>query len=247
VAIGSGLASSLRRRRIDQPYQRLAWLIVVGTVPVGLAGLALDHVFRTTLGRPVPAATFLLVNGAVLGVGERLRRRTDRAEARLGARAHSLAASRADLRAASRRSPAPALAGAWHRGVATAGAMESPSGVAPGRADTADPRATRAVAASAVAPSSPDESADLRLAEIGFGRATLIGAAQILALLPGISRSGAAMTAGLLRGLSHQDAARMSFLLATPVILAAGVFKAPELVGPLSAGIHYSHWVYLLG
>lgn len=50
----------------------------------------------------------------------------------------------------------------------------------------------------------------------------VVGFAQTLALLPGISRSGAAMVAGLVRGLSHEDAARFSFLLATPVILAAG-------------------------
>jgi undecaprenyl-diphosphatase len=46
------------------------------------------------------------------------------------------------------------------------------------------------------------------------------------------------MAAGLLRGLSHEDAARFSFLLATPVILAAGALKIPDLVGPLGAGIH---------
>ncbi len=65
----------------------------------------------------------------------------------------------------------------------------------------------------------------------------LIGSAEILALLPGISRSGVTMVAGLARGLSHEDAARFSFLLATPVILAAGVLKIPDLFGPLGAGI----------
>ncbi len=59
----------------------------------------------------------------------------------------------------------------------------------------------------------------------------------MLALLPGISRSGVTMAAGLWRGLSHRDAARYSFLLATPVILAAGVLKVPDLFGPLGAGI----------
>jgi undecaprenyl-diphosphatase len=66
----------------------------------------------------------------------------------------------------------------------------------------------------------------------------LIGAAQIAALAPGISRSGVTMAAGLRAGLNHQDAARFSFLLATPVILAAGVLKIPDLFGPLGAGIH---------
>ena len=46
------------------------------------------------------------------------------------------------------------------------------------------------------------------------------------------------MVAGLWRGLSHEDAARFSFLLATPIILAAGVYKIPELFGPLATGIH---------
>ena len=69
-----------------------------------------------------------------------------------------------------------------------------------------------------------------------------IGAAQILALLPGISRSGATMVAGVLRGLSHEDAARFSFLLATPVILAAGALKIPELFGPAGDGIGGQVW-----
>jgi undecaprenyl-diphosphatase len=79
--------------------------------------------------------------------------------------------------------------------------------------------------------------ADRRLAQLPVGRAVLIGSAQIAALLPGISRSGAAMVAGLARGLSHADAARLSFLLATPVILAAGVLKLGDLAGPLGDGI----------
>src|SRR5438067_513717 len=59
--------------------------------------------------------------------------------------------------------------------------------------------------------------------------ATGIGSAQILALLPGISRSGSSMVAGLLANLTHEAAARFSFLLATPVILGAGVLKIPDL------------------
>ncbi|MFD1052217.1 undecaprenyl-diphosphate phosphatase, partial [Kibdelosporangium lantanae] len=70
-----------------------------------------------------------------------------------------------------------------------------------------------------------------------FRQGIVIGAAEILALLPGISRSGVTMVAGLVRGLSHEDSARFSFLLATPLILAAGVLKIPDLFGPLGAGI----------
>ena len=76
-----------------------------------------------------------------------------------------------------------------------------------------------------------------RLETLGTGEATGIGAFQILALFAGISRSGVTMVAGLLRGLDHDDAARFSFLLATPIILAAGVYKIPDLLGPLGNGI----------
>ncbi|SPM26874.1 undecaprenyl-diphosphate phosphatase [Mycobacterium terramassiliense] len=170
LRIVAGFVSSLRHRRIQAPDERLAWLIVVGTIPVGLAGLALEHLFRTTLGKPVPAAAFLLLNGIVLYAGEVLRRRVSP----VGDEEHE-----------------------DHRG----------------------------------------EAIDNRLAQLPMRRGLLIGASQILALLPGISRSGIAMVAGLWRGLSHEDAARFSFLLATPIILAAGVYKIPDLFGPLGAGI----------
>ena len=58
-----------------------------------------------------------------------------------------------------------------------------------------------------------------------------IGAAQALALIPGFSRSGASMGGGLLVGLSNEDAARFSFLLATPIIGAAAALKLPDLFG----------------
>lgn len=63
-----------------------------------------------------------------------------------------------------------------------------------------------------------------------FGRAVLIGVAQIGALFAGISRSGITMLTGLRSGLDHQDAARFSFLLATPIILAAGLYKLPTVL-----------------
>jgi len=171
----AGFGSSLRYRRIQTPDERLAWLLVAATIPVGLAGLALEQLFRTTLGKPIPAAAFLLLNGVVLYAGEVLRRR-----------------------------------------VAPADAAEHP----------ADGH-----------PDHTGEAIDNRLAQLPLGRGVLIGAAQILALLPGISRSGITIVAGLWRGLSHEDAARFSFLLATPIILAAGMYKIPELFGPLGAGI----------
>jgi undecaprenyl-diphosphatase len=180
LRILTGFATSLRHRRIQTPAERMAWLIILATVPVGLSGLALEHLFRTTLGRPIPAAVFLMLNGVMLFAGERL-----------GARV-------------------PAQLGA-------AGPAGEPEGTAGG-------------------PGELDES-DLRLARMPMARGVLIGSAQILALLPGISRSGVTMVAGLMRGLNHDDAARFSFLLAAPVILAAGVFKIPDLFGPLGEGI----------
>jgi undecaprenyl-diphosphatase len=185
VRIIRGLFVSLRERRVTTSDQRLGWLIVLATIPVGVTGLALEHTFRTVLGKPAPAAAFLLANGLILLAGEALRR----------------------------RAPDPAYA-------AVAGGTDAGT-------DAAAPVATRVEA-----------DPDSRLGRIGVRTALVVGFAQALALLPGISRSGIAMVAGLVRGLSHEDAARFSFLLATPVILAAGVLKLPDLAGPLGAGIH---------
>jgi undecaprenyl-diphosphatase len=66
--------TSVRYRRVSTADERLAWLIVIATIPVGIAGLLLEHTFRTVLGRPAPAATFLILNGLLLLLGERLRR-----------------------------------------------------------------------------------------------------------------------------------------------------------------------------
>jgi undecaprenyl-diphosphatase len=81
-----------------------------------------------------------------------------------------------------------------------------------------------------------DEDA-IVVARVSFRDAGVIGIFQSLALLAGISRSGITMVAGLLRGLDHEQAVRFGFLLATPVILAAGVVKVPELMGPVGDGI----------
>lgn len=191
VRIVGGFVSSVRYRRVRTDAERLAWLIILATIPIGLAGLLLEHTFRTVLGRPIPAAAFLLANGVILLVGERLRRR------------------------ALLRAPAMTTGG--------------PGATLPAGADP-DPDA-------GIEGPEADLRSDRRLAELSMTRGVLVGASQILALLPGISRSGVAMVAGLTQGLSHRDAARFSFLLATPVILAAGVLKIPDLTGPLGAGI----------
>jgi len=71
------LGPTLRARRVvaEDSDQRLAWLIVLATIPVGLTGLALEHTFRTIFAKPTAASAFLLVNGLILLAGERARRR----------------------------------------------------------------------------------------------------------------------------------------------------------------------------
>ena len=68
------------------------------------------------------------------------------------------------------------------------------------------------------------------LAELSWREAVAIGVSQCAALIPGISRSGATMVAGLAAGLQHAEAARFSFLMATPVILGAGILELPKLL-----------------
>jgi undecaprenyl-diphosphatase len=83
-----------------------------------------------------------------------------------------------------------------------------------------------------------DEDDDTRIAKrLDFPQAFGIGGAQALALIPGLSRSGATMSGGLLAGLSHKDAARFAFLLATPIIGAAALLKLPELLGSQGNGV----------
>ena len=200
IRILRGLGTSVRDRSVETADQRLAWLLVLATIPVGLAGLVLDHVFRTLLAKPVPTALFLVINGVLLLAVEGLTRRRSVAGAHAGPDAAALEAPTVRLDA-----PTEVLRGGG--GV----------GVAPVR--------------------TAEELSDARVAKLPLLTAVLIGAAQILALLPGISRSGATIGAGLLAKLSHEDAARFGFLLATPVILAAGVLKVGDLVGPAGDGI----------
>jgi undecaprenyl-diphosphatase len=161
---------SIGRREVADPDQRLAWLLVLGTIPVGIVGLLGEHFFRTTLSRPVPTACFLIVNGLILLGIERYRRQDK------------------DVEYVDERISGPI--------------------------------------------------SDRRIAQMPVGKAVAIGTTQVLALAPGISRSGATTSMGMLAGLNREDAARFSFLLATPVILAAGVLKLGDLFGPLGKGIH---------
>ncbi|HEX7245106.1 MAG TPA: undecaprenyl-diphosphate phosphatase [Solirubrobacterales bacterium] len=79
--------------------------------------------------------------------------------------------------------------------------------------------------------------ADPRIAKMSFKQALAIGTAQAAALIPGISRSGITMGGGLVVGLSNEDAARYAFLLATPIIGAAGLLKLPDLLGSAGDGV----------
>jgi undecaprenyl-diphosphatase len=169
VRIVRGFFSSVARRRIETVYEKLAWLIVVATIPAGLLGLLLEHALRTLFAKPLAAAIFLTLNGLLLFAGERLRRRS--------------------------------------------------GAVIPSEGDV---------------PASLDEAISSR---VSMRDASVVGVLQTGALLAGISRSGITMTGGLLRGLTHEEAVRFSFLLATPIILAAGVYKVPDLFGPLGDGI----------
>jgi undecaprenyl-diphosphatase len=74
VRIIRGFFSSLAKRRAETSAERLAWLIIVATIPVGIVGLALEHEVRRLLAKPLSAAIFLMVNGVILLGGERVRR-----------------------------------------------------------------------------------------------------------------------------------------------------------------------------
>ncbi|MGW9025768.1 undecaprenyl-diphosphate phosphatase [Streptomyces sp. NPDC055722] len=176
--------TTVRTRQVTTSTERLAWLLIVATIPVGITGLALEHTFRTLFAKPLAAAVFLTVNGLILLVGERLRRRSEARQTGVPARAVSAG-------------PGAALEAEVHAGA---------------RSRSLD--------------------------ALSYREAGVIGLFQTLALLAGISRSGITMVGGLLRGLDHEDAAKFSFLLATPVILAAGVLKLPSLAGPAGAHIH---------
>jgi len=189
--------------------QLLSWMIIVATVPVGIAGVLLEHAFRTLFSKPIPTAVFLFVNGLILLGGERLRRRGVSAEEEQRTADEAMIAD---------RQTASVPAGA-HRPVGSAGKHSS------GQRALKQQEADLAV------------QSDERLAAQGFGGAFLLGAVQILALLPGISRDGIVMTGGMLRGLTRQDAARFSFLLSAPVIFAAGALKISDLTGPIGDGI----------
>ena len=228
--IAGGFLSSIRDRRIATADQRLAWMIVLASIPVGIAGLALEHLFRVVFSKPVPTALFLAANGVILLAGERRRRRTTGQKAAPALAAQAVTAQAVTAQAVT----------------AQAGAQAArPAGAGAGRAEPANTVPTRAVPARAVpANTEPAQTeaaravaSDRRLSTMGLANAVLIGSSQVLALLPGISRDGMVTVTGLFRGLSREDAVRFSFLLSAPIILAAGLLKVPDLTGPLGNSI----------
>jgi undecaprenyl-diphosphatase len=168
IAIIRAFFGTLAKRAIETPTERLAWLIVVATIPVGIFGVVLEHTVRVALAKPLAASIFLVVNGMILLGGEQARKR-------------------AEVRQLAIR-------------------------------EGARPEGAR------------------RLDTLEFREAAVIGVAESSALIAGISRDGVCMTVGLARGLDHSDSARFAFLLATPPILAAGIYKVGDLTGPLGAG-----------
>ena len=163
VAIIRGFFTAAIRGQMKTDTERLAMLLLVGTIPAAVLGVFLESRIKSLFASPYVAAGFLVANGFLMLGFEILRRRAE---------------GRATLASESRR----------------------------------------------------EQEAHFGSAEqISFLAAAIVGACQAFAFLPGISRSGVTIGGGLLAGLRHEEAARFSFLLATPVILGAGLVEMPGL------------------
>jgi len=208
--------------------QTLAWMLILATIPVGIAGALLQHLFTDDFAKPRLVAGFLFVNGLILLGGERLRRRGAETEAQQTAADAERAAERQRATVA-----AAAAAAAGTTGTAGTNGTGGRGRVAVGNRGrhSSGQRAVKQQQASVAVES------DRRLVGVGYLGGLILGSMQVFALLPGISRDGIVMVSGMFRGLSRQDAARFSFLLSAPVIFAAGVFKLHDLTGPLGHGI----------
>ena len=168
IKIIKGFFSSVKKRKADSSNEKLAWLIIVATIPAGLIGLIFEHTLRTQFAKPLSAAIFIIINGGILLIGDRFMRD------------HHMRAPKRDF------------------------LLET--------------------------------SAKHTASKMSFKNALAIGTVQVFALFAGISRSGVTIIGGLFSGLDYEDAARFSFLLATPIILAAGLLKRPDFFGPLANG-----------
>ena len=174
VSIIRGFFTAALRGQIRSDSERLAMLLLVGTIPAAILGVFLENRIKTLFASPYEAAVFLIVNGFLMLGFELVRRRAER------------------------RVAAGVSAGV-EREEHFAGAER-----------------------------------------ISFRAAAIVGACQALAFLPGLSRSGVTIGSGLVAGLRHEEAARFSFLLATPVILGAGVVEVPQL---FSGGVPVGEYV----
>jgi len=163
LAITRGFFAAAIRGQIQTDTERLAMLLLVGTIPAAVLGVFLQTKIKNLFASPSEAAIFLVLNGVLMIGFELLRRRAER---------------RAAVGATSRVA---------------------------------------------------QEEHFAQAERISFLAAAVVGACQALAFLPGISRSGVTIGGGLLAGLRHEEAARFSFLLATPVILGAGIVEVPQL------------------
>jgi undecaprenyl-diphosphatase len=149
----ASLAASLRRRRIETPAERIAWFVVVATIPAIVIGAAAENWIDEHLGEPWQIAIFLAVFGALLWIADR----------------------------------------------------------------------------------SPQ---DRGMGDLGLREAVVMGFAQSLSLMPGVSRSGITITTGRFMRLDRDSAARFSFLLLVPTTLGAIVWKGVNdvLIGELPPG-----------
>jgi undecaprenyl-diphosphatase len=244
------LSAQDRRLRlaVADKDERLAWMIIFATIPVGLVGILLEHTFRVLFAKPTAAAILLFINGLILFGAEALRRSALRrkpavAQAAAGRPAQAFApAGTAETAAAG--APGQTLAQGYpgarrYDSPGAPGAPGDPARGAVGPDGMRRPGSHRKQGGGRdVADVDAAEQSDARLARLSYTDGILIGSTQILALLAGISRSGVTMAGGLWRGLDHEDAARFAFLLATPIILAAGVYKIPSLFGTAGQHIH---------
>jgi len=238
IRIIKGFFSSIRHGQVETADQKLAWMIIAATIPVGLVGLVFEHAFRVLFAQPIRAAIFLVINGLILFAGERFRTsKSKAADAAIAAGTHP---ANAERQADGAISPAPAAATASAMTASGApGSAADPGPPGTGRAGGGAGHSSHASGHRAVRKQEMATAieSDQRVSAVGFVRAIIIGSAQILALLAGISRDGVVMVTGMFSGLSREDAARFSFLLSTPVIFAAGALKAGDLLGPLGNGI----------
>lgn len=157
IRIFKGFFQSVADRNvgITNTDGRLAWLLLVGTIPAGFVGFVFRHFIGDHLLSGIYPEIFLTLNGFILFGAELLRRK---------------------------------------------------------------------------APVETESEGDARISKMSWWQGFKVGLMQVLALIPGFSRTGSTIAGSLLVGLSHEDSVRFSFLLSTPIIAAAGALEVPKLI-----------------